>query len=224
MRVRLRVRGNFGKGRTHMPLSNTKCQNAKFSPSGANKLPDGGGLYLHLKPSGAKISRQRYRFNGKENTLTHGPYPTVSLQEARDKREEARKTLLAGNDPSQVKKDQKLTAATNAATTFELVAREWYELNKNNWSAHYAMTILHRLEQGAFPYFGSRPVSEVTAPHLLDAMRRIEKRGAPEVAHRTLQLCGQIFRYAIVTGRMTRSPAGDLRGALSPTKHGHYSS
>jgi len=205
-----------------MSLTNTKCQNAKHGAQGTNKLPDGGGLYLHLKPSGAKIWRQRYRFNGRENTLTHGPYPTVSLQEARDKREEARKILLSGNDPAQIRKDQKLAAATNAATTFELVAREWHELNKEHWSPRYGTTLLQRLEQGVFPYFGNRAISEVTAPHLLDAMRRIERRGAPEVAHRTLQICGQIFRYAIVTGRMNRSPAGDLRGALRPTKHGHY--
>lgn len=207
-----------------MSLSNTQCRNARFSKQGSNKLADGGGLYLHLMSSGAKIWRQKYRYSGKENTLTHGPYPTISLLEARDKREEARKILLSGNDPAQVKKDQKLAAATSAATTFELVAREWYELNKDHWSPHYAMTILHRLEQGVFPYFGRHPVSEVTAPHLLDAMRRIEKRGAREVAHRTLQLCGQIFRYAIVTGRMSRSPSGDLRGALRPAKHSHYAS
>ena len=209
---------------TPMSLNNTLCKNARFAGRGSNKLADGGGLYLHLMPSGAKIWRQKYRFNGKENTLTHGPYPTISLQEARDKREEARKILLAGNDPAQVKKDHKLAAATSAAMTFELVAREWYELNKDQWSPHYSMTILLRFEQGVFPYFGNRPVSEVTAPHLLDAMRRIEKRGAPEVAHRTLQLCGQVFRYAIVTGRMSRSPAGDLRGALRPAKHSHYAS
>jgi hypothetical protein len=108
-----------------MFLTNTLCKNAQYVQGGANKLPDGGGLYLHLMPSGVKIWRQRYRFNGKENLLTHGPYPLISLQEARDKREEARKMLLAGNDPSQVKKDQKIAAAVNAALTFELVAREW---------------------------------------------------------------------------------------------------
>ena len=205
-----------------MTLTNTQCRNAKYTEGESNKLSDGGGLYLHMKPSGAKIWRQRYRFNGKENTLTHGPYPLLSLQEARDKREEARKTLLAGNDPAQVKKDQKLAAAANSATTFELVAREWHKLNTEHLSPRYAATIMQRLESGIFPYFGNRPIADVTAPHLLDTMRRIEKRGATEVAHRTLQTCGQIFRYAIVTGRMVRNPSGDLRGALRPTKHSHY--
>ena len=207
-----------------MLLTNTRCKNAKYGEGDSNKLSDGGGLYLHLKPSGAKIWRQRYRFGGKENTLTHGPYPLLSLQEARDKREEARKTLLAGNDPAQVKKDHKLAATINAAMTFELVAREWHELNKDHWSPRYSMDILHRLESGAFPHFGSRPIADVTTPHLLDAMRRIEKRGASEVARRTLQFCGQIFRYAIMTGRLTRNPATDLRGALRPSKHEHFAS
>jgi len=205
-----------------MSLTNTKCQNAKYTEGGTNKLTDGNGLYLHLMPSGAKVWRQKYRFGGKENTLTHGPYPLVALQEARDKRDEARKMLLAGNDPSMVKKDKKLAAAANAATTFELVAREWHELNKEHWSKRYADTILQRFESGVFPYFGKRPIADITAPHLLDAMRRIERRGATEVAHRTLQICGQVFRYAIVTGRMSRNPSPDLRGALRPTKHGHY--
>lgn len=205
-----------------MLLTNTLCRNAMYSEGGSNKLADSGGLYLYLKPSGAKIWRQRYRFNGKENTLTHGPYPLISLQEARDKREEARKMLLAGTDPSQAKKDQKLAAALNAATTFELVAREWHGLNKEHWSPSYVQDVLSKLERDVFPYIGNRPIAEVTAPHLLDAMRRIEKRGAGEVARRTLQFCSQIFRYAIVTGRMARNPATDLRGALKPIRREHF--
>ncbi len=173
-------------------------------------------------PSGTKIWRQKYRFGGKENTLTHGPYPLISLLEARDKRDAARKLLLSGKDPSQAKKDEKLAASINAATTFELVAREWHELNKDHWSQHYAMDILHRLEAGIFPHLGRRPIADITAPHLLDALRRIERRGAVEVAHRTLQFCGQVFRYAIVTGRMARNPATDLRGALRPSRHEHF--
>jgi integrase len=204
-----------------MLLTNTLCRNAKYA-SGKTKLVDGGGLYLHLSPSGTKIWRQRYRFNGKENTLTHGPYPLLSLLEARDKREEARKLLLAGIDPAQVKKDHKLAASINAATTFELVAREWHDLNKDNWAPIYATDMLHRLGRDVFPFIGNRPIADITAPHLLDVMRKIERRGAHEVARRTLRTCGQIFQYAIITGRMARNPATDLRGALKPARREHY--
>lgn len=207
-----------------MALTTTRCKNAKYESGGSNKLADGGGLFLHLMPSGAKVWRQKYRFGGKENTLTHGPYPTVSLLEARERREEARKTLLLGKDPAQVKKDQKITATINAAMTFELVAREWHDLNKDRWSKHYAADVINRLESGIFPHFGNYPIADVSTPQILDAMRRIERRGASEVARRTLQFCGQVFRYGIITGRLVRNPATDLRGALRPSKHEHFAS
>lgn len=206
-----------------MPLSDTAIRSAR---PGARpvKLSDGGGLYLLLTPTGSRLWRMKYRFAGKEKLLALGTYPTVTLKDARDRREEARKKLAAGYDPSEARKAQKRADKDKAANSFEVVAREWFQLTKVKWEAEYAKLIMHRLERDMFPFLAKRPINEITAVELLAALRKIEKRGAVDTAHRSLQKCGQIFRYAVVTGRADRNPTVDLREALKPAPKQHYAS
>ncbi|WP_042269936.1 tyrosine-type recombinase/integrase [Paraburkholderia heleia] len=206
-----------------MPLSDTTIRGAKPGVKPV-KLSDAGGLYLLLTPSGSRLWRMKYRFAGKEKLLALGVYPTVSLKDARDRRDEARKKLAAGYDPGEARKAEKATAKDRAANSFEVIAREWFELTKGKWEVEYASLIMHRLERDMFPSLGGRPIAEITAVELLAALRRIEKRGAIDTAHRALQKCGQIFRYAVVTGRADRDPTADLREALKPAPKQHYAS
>lgn len=188
------------------------------------KLSDGGGLFLLLNPNGSRWWRMKYRFGGKEKLISLGTYPDVSLKDARDRRDEARKKLAAGYDPGEARKAEKSAAADRAANSFELVAREWFALTKEKWESEYADLVLHRLERDMFPWLGSRPIAEITPLELLTVLRRIEQRGAIDLTHRALQKCGQIFRYAVVTGRATRDPTTDLRDALIPAQKQHYAS
>jgi integrase len=204
-----------------MHLTNTACKNAKAAAK-AYKLSDGGGMYLEIIPSGGKYWRLKYRFADKEKRLALGVYPHVTLAEARERRETAKKQLSNGIDPSFAKQEHKRQNAINAENTFEAVGREWHEHQKARWSPAHATDILYRLEKDVFPILGNRPIADIKAPHILDNLRKIEKRGAHEMARRAVQYCGQIFRYAIVTGRADRDPTGDLRGALQPVQHGHY--
>lgn len=204
-----------------MPLNDLACKKAKATEK-PYKLSDAQGLYLHIMPNGGKHWRMKYRFAGKEKLLSFGPYPLISLSEARQRRDEAKKLLLEGIDPSQAKKDANLQNRLNAATTFEAVALEWHSTNLDRWSPSHGKTLIHRLSTDIFPEIGQRPISDITPPELLDVIRKIERRGAHEVAHRAIQICGQVFRYGIVTGRTERNPAADLRGALRPVKKGHY--
>jgi integrase len=204
-----------------MYLTTKKIDNAmpKKKPY---RLFDGNGLYMEVTTSGGKYWRFKYRFDNKERRIAFGVYPDVSLQDAREKRDEARKQVAAGINPSMDKKDKRRMAAIKAENTFEAITREWHELNKENWHTVYGTHILHRLEQDIFPQIGKMPIANIKPLHLLDALRLIEKRGAGEVARRTLQYCSQVFRYAIITERAERNPALDLKGALKPMRHGHY--
>lgn len=204
-----------------MHLTNTACKNAKPADK-PYRLADGGGMYLEVMPNGSRYWRLKYRFADKEKRLAFGVYPQVSLAEARECREAAKKQLAGGIDPSIAKQENKRQNAMNAENTFEAVAREWHEHQKARWSPAHATDILYRLEKDVFPILGNRPIADIKAPHILDNLRKIEKRGAHEMARRAVQYCGQIFRYAIVTGRADRDPTGDLRGALQPVPHGHY--
>ncbi|MDR3424788.1 MAG: integrase arm-type DNA-binding domain-containing protein [Alphaproteobacteria bacterium] len=204
-----------------MPLTDKECRSAKGG-SKNYKLYDSNGLHMVVSPNGSRYWRYKYNYLGKEKKLSFGVYPEVSLAEAREKRDEARKMLAEGIDPSERKKDQKRCAVLNIATTFELVAREWHENQKGAWGDRHGENILRRMEVDIFPEIGSRPVRDVTAPELLAMIRKIEKRGALELARRATQMCGQVFRYAIVTGRAERNPAADLKGALKPMRKGHY--
>lgn len=201
-------------------LTDTALRKAKHAPK-TQRLYDGGGLYLEITPAGGKLWRQKYRFDGKEKRLAHGSYPEVSLASARERRDAARKLLAAGVDPGEHKKATKASKDDRAANSFEVVAREWFAKQKATWVPSHAEKILLRLENDIFPWLGARPVAEVTAKELLATLNRVVGRGAVETAHRTLQNCGQVFRYAIVTGRTERNPAADLRSALPPVKKVH---
>ena len=206
-----------------MPLTDTAIRNAKPSDK-ARRLFDGGGLYLEVAPSGGKWWRLKYRFGGKEKRLSLGVYPDVSLKDARERRDEARKLLSNDIDPSENRKAAKAAQVERAGNSFEVIAREWYAKHSPNWSAGHGDRIIRRLERDIFPWIGAVPIAEIGAPRLLEVIRRIEQRGALETAHRALGNCGQVFRYAVATGRAERDPSGDLRGALPPVKGTHFAS
>lgn len=204
-----------------MSLTDAACKNAKPKEK-SYKLSDGNGMYLLVQPNGSKYWRKKYRIAGKEKLLSIGVYPEVSLIEARNSCLEARKLLKQGKDPSYAKKEIKRQNILKAENNFEAIAREWHSIQATTWTPHHSKYVLARLEKDIFPTIGNRPISEITPPELLEIGRKIEKRGAHEIAHRVIQSCGQVFRYAIVTGRAERNPALDLKGALKPIKHTHY--
>ena len=204
-----------------MPLTDTAIRKAKPADK-PQRLPDGGGLYLELSPAGGKWWRLKYRFDGKEKRISLGTYPDTTLASARDKRDAARKLLAAGVDPGEHRKAEKAAGDDKAANSFEVVAREWLAKHSPTWAASHGDKIAARLERDLFPWIGRRPIADITAKDLLATMNRIADRGAIETAHRALQNCGQVFRYAIVTGRADRNPATDLRGALPPVKPSHH--
>jgi integrase len=200
------------------------------------KMADGGGLYLELQPSGAKYWRLKYRIDGKEKRLSLGVYPTVTLAEARKRREEARALIAAGTDPSEARKDTKASqqrqrelqalADTGAPLpgTFEAVARDWLELvHKPKVSARYAERSSIQLERDVFPWIGRRPAREVDAPTVLEVVRRVADRDALDTAHRVKQTIGLVMRYAIATGHADRDPTPDLRNALPQPITRHFS-
>lgn len=206
-----------------MALTALQVKTAKATDK-PQKLSDGGGLYLLVQPTGAKYWRLDYRFAGKRKTLAIGVYPDVSLLVARERREDARKMLANGADPGAVKKAQKAAVVALSENSFEQVAREWHTKNLHNWKQSNADKLINLLQNDIFPWLGKRPIGEISAPELLQTIRRIESRGVLETAHRARSLCGQIFRYAVATGRAQRDPASDLRGALPAVKHKHHSS
>jgi integrase len=181
------------------------------------KLADGRGLYVLVNRTG-KYFRWDYRFGGKRKTLALGVYPETSLKEAREKHEDLRRLLARDIDPMELKKQKKIEAEAEVRNAFESVAREWFAKNKTVWTEKHAETIIGRLQNNVFPWLGNLEISAITAPMLLEVLRRIESRGAHETGHRVKQICGQVFRYAIATGRAERDPSFDLRGALTPTR------
>lgn len=186
------------------------------------RLFDGGGLYLEVSPSGGKWWRLKYRFGGKEKRLSLGTYPDTSLASARAKRDDARKLLASGVDPSENRKATRAAGTRATADSFEVVAREWFAKRSATWAPSHASKIMLRFENDVFPWLGTRHVGEINARELLATINRIADRGAVESAHRALQSAGQVFRYAIATGRAERNPAADLRGALPPVKQSHH--
>jgi len=215
-------------------LTDTKIKNAKPKEK-QYKLFDGDGLYLLITPKGGKCWRLKYRFDEKEKTLAFGTYPEVPLrgyflengvQEswidgARDLCARARKQLAAGIDPSEVKKARRAAITEQTENSFEVVAREWHGKFTPTWSPAHAATTIRRMERDLFPWMGARPIAEIKAPELLQVLQRVESRGALETAHRVRTICGQVFRYAVATGRAERDPAADLKGALPPVKKSH---
>lgn len=201
-------------------LTDPKCKNAK-SQEKPYKLSDEKGMYLEIMPNGSKYWRMKYRYGGKEKRLALGVYPEIGLKEARAKRDDARKLLSDGVDPGENRKAMKAAQVADGET-FEVVAREWYAKNAPSWSDNHGNRVIRRLERDIFPWLGNAPIRNIDAPKLLGALRRIEERGAVETAHRALQNCGQVFRYAIATGRADRDLSADLKGALPPVKGGHF--
>lgn len=198
-----------------MLLSNTALKNAKPKEK-PYKMADGDGLYLLIKPNGGKYWRFKYRYVAKEKLLALGTYPEVSLLDARDKRLAARKLLSTGADPGNKRKEDKRRAVYNVENSFQVVAQEWFNTNKPKWTPEHAQRLWRRLDLHMVPEIGSRPIAEIKALDLLEALRKVEKRGTTETSHRLLQTCSVIFRYAVLTGRIQYNPTQDLKGALVP--------
>ena len=201
------------------PLSDTKIRAIKRAEK-PQKFFDGGGLFLFVTPTGGKLWRLKYRFGGMEKLSSLGAYPQISLAEARQKRDQALAMIANGVDPGETKKAQK-AAGTEETETFEVIAREWHTKFSPSWATSHGGKIFRRLELYVFPWLGNKPIKLITAPELLTVLRRIEAKGVLETAHRTQQNCGQVFRYAIATGRAERDPSNDLRGALPPASGKH---
>lgn len=204
-----------------MPLTDLQVRNAKPLEK-PYKKSDGGGLFLEVKPTGAKYWRMAYRHQGKQKLLAIGVYPEVSLSNARDARKAGRALLATGLDPSQSRKEDKRLARYAAGNSLEAIAREWHDSRQASWTPEHAAKILHSLESNIFPALGNRPIGEITPPELLDELRKIEKRGALDIASRVLQRSSAVFRYAISSGRCTYNPAADLKGALQTAVVRHH--
>lgn len=204
-----------------MSLTDTEAKNAKPLEQ-PYKLTDGEGMYLLVKPNGGKYWRLKYRVAGKEKVLALGVYPAIKLQAARKRRMEARELLTAGKDPGGERKAEKRYKRVLAANTFQAVAREWYDNQCEKWSAAHAGAVLKRLEDELFPGLGARPIAEIDAPELLDVLRGIERRDVLELVSKVRIIAGQVFRYAIATGRAKYDPSRDLRGALKTREVQHY--
>ncbi|HEI6786077.1 TPA: integrase arm-type DNA-binding domain-containing protein [Yersinia enterocolitica] len=204
-----------------MPLSARQVETAKPQEK-AYKLSDGGGLFLYVSITGAKSWRLKYRINGKEKLLTIGLFPATTLADARQKRDEAKSLLADGVDPSQDKKAKKVSQRISAENTFEAIAKEWHSSKKKVWTPDYSDLVLSMFVRDVFPFIGHMPIKDVKPLMLLDVLRKIEARGAMEMARKTRRRCGEVFKYAIVTGRAEYNPAPDLTVAMTPPNSTHY--
>jgi integrase len=204
-----------------LTLSDVKIRNTKPGEK-PKRFYDERGLYLEVSPAGGKWFRLKYRFAGKEKRLSLGVYPDVSLKDARDRRDDARKLIAAGIDPSASRKAEKAAASGRAANSFEVVTREWYGKFASEWAPNHRVRVIRLFERDIFPVIGGLPIAEVTAPKLLTVLQRIEGRGALDTAHRARGNCSQVLRYAVATGRCERDPSSDLRGALPVVKGQHF--
>ncbi|MDD2863978.1 MAG: integrase arm-type DNA-binding domain-containing protein [Methylococcales bacterium] len=202
-------------------LTDTTCKNAKAKDK-PYKLADEKGMFLLVNPNGAKYFRLKYRINGKEKLLALGVYPDTSLKQAREKRDEAREQIANGVDPSETRKAVKQANLINAESSFEIVAREWFDKNMTDKSESHQKRTLGILERDIFPALGNVPIANIKAPELLAALRKIEGREAFETARRTLQTCGLIFRYGVATGRLETDVSQFLKGSLKSVSGGHF--
>ncbi|MEX3999675.1 tyrosine-type recombinase/integrase [Paraburkholderia sp. EG285A] len=207
--------------RARYPLTELAIKNAKAGDK-RKRVYDTGGLYLEIFSTGSKLWRWKYRFNGKEKRLVLGRYPDVGLKDARGKRDDARKLLDDGIDPSAHKQAMKAGRLAQAANTFEAVAREWFEWLMSDKAESHKVKVMARLENDIFPWLGSKPIAQITAREVLDCLRRIEQRGARDTAHRVLQNCSAVFRYAEIAGVAQSNPASNLKGVLAPARPGHF--
>jgi len=204
-----------------MPLNDMQIRRAKPEAK-AYTLGDGQGLSLLIEPNGSKSWRFRYRFAGKPKMISLGVYPTITLADARSRRDDARKLVAEGKNPSEVRKEQKLALLTESENAFEKIAREWHQMKSAKWSAGYASDIMEAFQNDIFPYVGIRPVGEIKPLELLNVLRKIEKRGALEKMRKVRQRCSEVFRYAIATGRAEFNPAADLSSALEVHQSNHF--
>ncbi len=203
-------------------LTDAQCRNATCPPDKKQaRFADSGGMYLQVSPAGSKRWFLKYRIAGAEKQLALGSYPAVTLTAARKARDAAKLQKSEGLDPIQARKIEKLKALTPAANTFKATALEWYEMKLASWSSHYAIREKRNLEKDLFPYFATRHIGDIEPIELLAAVRQVEERGALDVAHRVLTTAGQVWRYAVATGRAARDVSADIKGALKP-HHGKY--
>lgn len=205
-----------------MALTDTKIRNLKPKEK-PYKVADGKGLYIFIGKT-SKLWKLKYRYNGTEQKASYGSYPEISLAEARRKRDEDRNLLAEGINPALQKKETQLINKLSSDNTFELVALEWHKKNKANWTTEHGNRILSRLTKDIFPWLGQFPIAQIKAPQLLAVLERIQKRGAVETAHRALQNCSQVFRYAVITGRTESDITLNLRGALQPFRTKNHAS
>jgi len=206
-----------GAALTEMQVRNAKPRDKPY------KLFDGGGLYLEVVPTGSRIWRLKFRqANGKENRLTFGPYPEITLQEAREKRLETRRLMLQGVDPAKHRDATKRIAADQLANTFEKIAREWYANKVPTWSDRTAKNMIQRLEADIFPQIGSMPIAEIKHRDVISALRKIEERGATEIAKRMKAVCSTIFSYAIQCGLTDRNLVVDMKDVLKTKRASHF--
>jgi integrase len=204
-------------------LTDAECRNAICPPGKTRaRLSCSGGLYLEVSPAGSKRWFYKYRKYGKEGRMALGSYPDVSAKDARSARDAAKLQKSDGLDPVQVRKVEKLKAQTPAGATFKATALEWYAMKLDSWSSHYAIRENRNLEKDLFPFLGPRHVGEIEAIELLAVIRRVEERGALDVAHRVLTTAGQVWRYAVATGRAAKDVTADIRGALKPHHGKHF--
>lgn len=205
-----------------MKLSDIACKTAKPSEK-AKKLSDGNGLYLEVMPNGSKYWRMKYRYMGKEKRLAFGVYPEITLREAREKRDEARRLLNENQDPSFVKKQEKHKVLQDYQNTFEVMAREWFEFQKPSWKPDYAQEVIGRLERDVFPAIGYVPVKQLSPKMILDMAKVVQARGANDLAKRLIQMCRHVLKYAIITDRADNNVAEPLRGMIKPKPTKHHS-
>lgn len=204
-------------------LTDAECRNATCPPEKSRaRLACSGGLYLEVSPGGSKRWFYKYRKAGKEGRMALGSYPDVGPKDARKARDSAKLKKSSGIDPVQVRKVEKLKFATPEGSTFKATALEWYSMKRESWSSHYAIREMRNLEKDLFPFLGARKISEIEAIELLATVRLVEERGALDVAHRVLATAGQVWRYAVATGRAVRDVSGDIRGALKPHRGKHF--
>jgi len=206
-----------------LPLTDAEVRNAKPKDK-PYKLADGGGLYLEVLPMGGKSWRLKYRFGGTEKRMVFGLWPEVPLKRARQLREEARTLVAQGVDPGAKRKQDRAEAVARSEHTFEKVAKDWYDKNKEGWTANTARTNINRLTQDIFPALGARPINDITVPELLTVLRRVEERGAEETARRLRGLAMAVFSFAIASGIASHNPAAELKGALTKARPQHFAS
>lgn len=185
------------------------------------KLFDGRGLFLLVNPNGSKWWRFKYRYDGKEKLLSLGTHPEISLADARERRDQARQQVAKGIDPSAQRRVDKQFNHQRKQSQFEFIAEEWFKKNETIWSPDHGNRVRNRLARWVYPSLGQRPITEISVREILDCMRRIEREGKFETAHRALNACSQIFRFAVQTDRVERDICSDLRGALIPSKPTH---